>query len=80
MTGSVPQVSIIALGVTTLVSSSPLRYAHADTPAQAAAAPSAPAPSLGPVFSRRENGSESDTEHFVFRRGEGFPNQQKSDS
>ena len=27
---------------------------------------------LGPVFSRGENGSESETEHFVFRVREGF--------
>ena len=35
---------------------------------------------LGPVFSRRENGSESDTERFAFQTREGFPNQQMSDS
>jgi hypothetical protein len=35
---------------------------------------------LGPVFSRRENGSESDAEHFAFQIREGFPIQQMSDS
>jgi hypothetical protein len=35
---------------------------------------------LGPVFSYRENGSESDAERFAFLMREGFPNQQMSDS
>ncbi|HTZ68328.1 MAG TPA: hypothetical protein VMB83_12870, partial [Roseiarcus sp.] len=35
---------------------------------------------LGPVFSWRENGSESEAERLVFRIRERFPNQQMSDS
>ena len=46
MTLSVPRVSIIALGVAAFVSSSPLSTARADTSAQPAPMPSAPAPSL----------------------------------
>ena len=46
MSRSVLRVSIIALGVATFVSSSPLSAARADTSAQPAPAPSAPAPSL----------------------------------
>ena len=35
---------------------------------------------LGPVFSWRENGLESDAERFVFQIRDGFPNRQMSDS
>jgi hypothetical protein len=50
MSRRIPRVSIIALGVVTFVSSSPLSTVRADTSAQPAPTPSAPAPSLaGPV-------------------------------